>query len=261
MPKSASFTSPAFDTMMLAGETSRWTMPQRAAVLVMLRVRVGQRLQRLVRDEIRQRRGQPGVVPVRVPLHQPRQIAADDVLLGHEVFAVDDAEVEHGHDVRVHEARLQAGLVDELRDRLLVARQLRAQALEHERAREPGDAGRLGHGRSRTCRLRPADRGGGSARTACRRARARAVTGSGDRRLRRLAPGAELQRRLARQLHGDGPRRRCRPRCTPLPAPGHQQADAAEPHRRRDRPRQRSARREHPAAAAPTAARRRRGGL
>ena len=39
---------------------------------------------------------------------------------------------------------LHARLVDELRDRLLVARQLGAQALEHEVAREPLDARRLG---------------------------------------------------------------------------------------------------------------------
>ena len=46
----------------------------------------------------------------------------------------DDAEVEHRDDVRVDQARLQAGLVDELRDGVLVARQLGTQALEHERA-------------------------------------------------------------------------------------------------------------------------------
>ena len=72
------------------------------------------------------------------------QVAADDVLLGHEVLAAHHAEVEHRHDVRVDQAGLHPRLVDELRDRLLLARQLGAQPLEDEVAREALDAGRLG---------------------------------------------------------------------------------------------------------------------
>ena len=284
---------------MFAGETSRWTIPSGPPSWILPRVRVRKRLQRLVRDEICQRRGQAGLVPFRVPLHQPRQIAADDVLLGHEVFAVDDAEVEHGHDVRVHEVRLQAGLVDELRHGVLVARQLLAQALEHEGAREPGHARRLGHedlghpafaqpvdepvapehlalvrgrerrgrGRRHQLRHRPRGRLRQQLRHLARRRlrhqprhlarrrlrhqprhlarRLRQQLRHRGRRLgqprRQLAPRPELQGRLARQLHGHGARRRYHPssRRRPLLASGHQQADAAQPERRRERPRDR----------------------
>ena len=105
MPKSASFTSPASDTMMLPGAMSRWTIPSGAAVAdraacartpapAASRARRSTRAARAAR---RCRRSAWRSI-------SRAEIAAGDVLLGHEVFAVDDAEVEHGHDVRVHEA-------------------------------------------------------------------------------------------------------------------------------------------------------------
>ena len=76
--------------------------------------------------------------------HEARQIAADDVLLGHEVFARHHAEVEHGDDVGVDQTGLHARLVDELGDGLLLVGQLRPQPFEHEVAREPFDPRHLG---------------------------------------------------------------------------------------------------------------------
>ena len=107
-------------------------------------VRVRQRLQHLVGDEESDLEGETPPALLLVPLHHAGQVAPDDVLLGHEVLGARHAEVEHRNDVRVHQARLQAGLVDELGDRVFFARQLRTQALEHERAAESLDTARLG---------------------------------------------------------------------------------------------------------------------
>ena len=190
-----------------------------------------------------------------VALHQASEIAADDVLLGHEVFAADDAEVEDRHDVRVDELRLQARLVDELRHRVLVARQLRAQPLEHERAREALDAGGLGDEQLRHAAFAQAidqavaaehGRGTGVRRDDddCRRGGERGGGGRGRRSdvVARLARLAELQRRLVNDRDdsglvraGSGARGRCARRgASRGPRPGGR--------RRPGRPRRRSPR-------------------
>ena len=67
-----------------------------------------------------------------------------DVLHGHVELAVLLAEVEDRHDVRVGEASRDAGLVDEHRDELGVARELRQDALDGHLLGEPVRPGALG---------------------------------------------------------------------------------------------------------------------
>ena len=108
----------------------------RRAVAIPLAVGIPQRLQRLVRDVVRDPRGQRPHRHVVVPGHQANQVAPDDVLLGHEVVGPHATEVEDRNDVRMHQARLHPRLVDELTDGLFLARELRLQPLQHEDARE-----------------------------------------------------------------------------------------------------------------------------
>ena len=119
---------------MLLGETSRCTMPEWPAAGARLRVGVLQGLERLVGrvEGRRQRQARPGRLPVAG--RHPVQVAAQDVFGRQEVLLADLAEVEHGDDVRVHQAGGHVGLVDELRHHGLLLEQLRTQALDDEAA-------------------------------------------------------------------------------------------------------------------------------
>ena len=107
-------------------------------------VGVGQRFQHLVQHEEHQRHGQAALADLQVLLAQLLKIAPVDVFERQEKFLARPAEVEHRHDVRVREARLQPGLVDELGHRLLAAGQVRVQTLDHEVALEAFGSVRLG---------------------------------------------------------------------------------------------------------------------
>ena len=68
------------------------------------------------------------------------QRLAVDVVHDEEQLALGGDHVEHRHDVRVLDARREASLVEEHRDELRVARELRVEALDRHRPREPGRA-------------------------------------------------------------------------------------------------------------------------
>ena len=102
------------------------------AVLGALRVREGQRVEDLVHD-VEGRGDVEGTADLRdVLLDDLAQIPPVDVLEREVVLLAGLAEVEHGHDVRVHQARLQAGFIDELVHGLAAAREVRMHALEDE---------------------------------------------------------------------------------------------------------------------------------
>ena len=107
-------------------------------------VGVGDAAQDLVDDVVDERRRQRAVVLFAVARRDLRQRAPVDELLGQVVAVPHLAEVGHGHDVRVGEHRAELGLVDELRDRLRIQCQVRAEPLDHHLPLEPFRAAQEG---------------------------------------------------------------------------------------------------------------------
>ena len=140
MPKSDSFTSPFHDSRMLGGLTSRWTMRERAVVVVAQVVDVRQRVRDLGGHVQRDAFGHRDDVGRRAR-HRAEGVQALDVFHRHELAAVDQAVVEDRHDAAVMHPASDARLLEEHAAALAVARVLRQQALDRHAAFEPAVPG------------------------------------------------------------------------------------------------------------------------
>ena len=131
MPKSVSFTAPERSMSTLPGDTSRCTSASGLPVFVARGVGVLERAQDGERDV--QAHVERQLLALRGGgADEARARRAVDVLHRHVELAVLLAEVEHLDDVRVAEAGADARLVDEHRDEVRVAGELRQDALDRD---------------------------------------------------------------------------------------------------------------------------------